>query len=155
LIILCRRKAWSNPKNQSWRTPSSSAKRIWRNGRRGRSATDLGTNREIEMFMEGGIQNIPDDYIVGLLRSYLAKNFCQNRGYVLDDYPRITEQVDGLEKNEKPVFTYSFRLKNCLVKAKMREEKKKKQQKFRTEIKFYRISWSAWWQRMNSSPNES
>jgi adenylate kinase family enzyme len=111
--------------------------------------------REIEMFMEGGIQNIPDDYIVGLLRSYLAKNFCQNRGYVLDDYPRITEQVDGLEKNEKPVFTYSFRLKNCLVKAKMREEKKKKQQKFRTEIKFYRISWSAWWQRMNSSPNES
>lgn len=55
--------------------------------------------REIEMFMEGGIQNIPDDYIVGLLRSYLAKNFCQNRGYVLDDYPRTTEQVDGFEKN--------------------------------------------------------
>jgi adenylate kinase len=52
--------------------------------------------REIEMFMEGGIQNIPDDYIVGLLRSYLAKNFCQNRGYVLDDYPRITEQAKEL-----------------------------------------------------------
>ena len=42
--------------------------------------------RETEVFMEGGINKIPDTYIAGLLKTYLAKNFCQNRGYVLDDF---------------------------------------------------------------------
>lgn len=49
--------------------------------------------REIEMFMERGIDKVPDDYVIGLLKTYLAKNFCQNRGYILDDYPRLPQQV--------------------------------------------------------------
>ncbi|XP_044264906.1 adenylate kinase 7-like [Tribolium madens] len=52
--------------------------------------------REMEMFMEAGVEKMPDDYITGLLRSYLAKNFCQNRGYVLDDYPRLPAQAKEL-----------------------------------------------------------
>ncbi|XP_063919544.1 adenylate kinase 7-like [Zophobas morio] len=52
--------------------------------------------RETEVFMEGGINKIPDTYIAGLLKTYLAKNFCQNRGYVLDDFPQITAQAKEL-----------------------------------------------------------
>ncbi|RZB40591.1 adenylate kinase 7, partial [Asbolus verrucosus] len=52
--------------------------------------------RETETLMEGGVEKMPDDYIIGLLKTYLGKNFCQNRGYVLDDYPRITEQAKEL-----------------------------------------------------------
>lgn len=54
--------------------------------------------RELLILRENTTQ-IPDSYIIRLLKPYLAANLCQNRGYVLDGYPYLTEQVIKFKKN--------------------------------------------------------
>ncbi|KAJ8957670.1 hypothetical protein NQ318_017562 [Aromia moschata] len=36
---------------------------------------------------------LPDEYVVRLMKTYLSKEFCRTRGYVLDGYPKTTEQA--------------------------------------------------------------
>mgnify|MGYP005984890233 FL=1 len=82
--------------------------------------------RETEVFMEGGINKIPDTYIAGLLKTYLAKNFCQNRGYVLDDFPQITAQVHDCLYHHPLLHCGCCRPKNYSAKPKSQQVKKKK-----------------------------
>ncbi|KAJ8972902.1 hypothetical protein NQ317_019618 [Molorchus minor] len=35
---------------------------------------------------------LPDEYVVRLMKAYLAKEVCQTRGYVLDGYPKTIQQ---------------------------------------------------------------
>ncbi|KAL1501160.1 hypothetical protein ABEB36_006541 [Hypothenemus hampei] len=39
---------------------------------------------------------LPDDYLVRLMRDFLAKPLCQNHGYVLDDFPKTLLQAKEL-----------------------------------------------------------
>ena len=38
-------------------------------------------------------QKLPDDYIVRMMRVFLAKDRCQSHGYVLDGFPKTLQQV--------------------------------------------------------------
>lgn len=36
---------------------------------------------------------LPDDYVIRLMKQHLLRNVCQNQGYILDGYPKTTQQV--------------------------------------------------------------
>lgn len=36
---------------------------------------------------------LPDDYVVRLMKTFLVNDVCQRRGYVLDGYPKNIQQV--------------------------------------------------------------
>ncbi|XP_023023117.2 adenylate kinase 7 [Leptinotarsa decemlineata] len=38
-------------------------------------------------------KRLPDEYVVRLMKSFLAKELCQTRGYVLDGFPKTIEQA--------------------------------------------------------------
>lgn len=39
---------------------------------------------------------LPDEYVVRLMKQYLLKNICQNQGYILDGYPKTIQQAKEL-----------------------------------------------------------
>ncbi|XP_017781619.1 PREDICTED: adenylate kinase 7-like [Nicrophorus vespilloides] len=53
--------------------------------------------KDIEITMaESENGKLPDDYVIRLLRSFLASNQCQNQGFVLDGFPKTIVQAREL-----------------------------------------------------------
>lgn len=52
--------------------------------------------KDIQMSMKNEMGKLPDDYVVRMMRNFLSKDICQNKGYILDGYPKTLEQVSRL-----------------------------------------------------------
>lgn len=53
--------------------------------------------RDINALMSSSPNNkLPDDYVVRLMRTFLAKPWCQSHGYVLDGFPKTLQQAKEL-----------------------------------------------------------
>jgi adenylate kinase len=58
------------------------------------SGSELG--REAEKYMKAG-NLVPDDVVIGIIKDRINQEDCKN-GFILDGYPRTTEQASALEK---------------------------------------------------------
>ena len=58
-----------------------------------REGTPMG--QEAERYMNQG-QLVPDEVVIGLVRERLSKSDCQERGFMLDGFPRTVPQAEAL-----------------------------------------------------------
>lgn len=49
----------------------------------------------LETTLEHNDNVLPDEFVIQLMRQFLASNICQNQGYVLDAYPKTMSQVNS------------------------------------------------------------
>lgn len=56
--------------------------------------------RDIEnVILYSESKRLPEEEVTRLMKAYLRKNFIQNQGYVLDNYPKTTKQVISKNSN--------------------------------------------------------
>ena len=63
------------------------------------SGTEFG--RKLDEYMSKGLL-VPDDVVLGVVKERLAQRDVQERGFILDGFPRTVHQADGLTKILEP-----------------------------------------------------